>query len=64
LFSSLLIRYQANMMSHIGETYYKNYTVFDIKPVLTGPQAMAPDFFENKHVYILRKQNGGVMKME
>ena len=64
LFTSLLLRYQGNMMSHIGETYYQTYTGFDIKPVQAGAGSTIPDYFENKHIYILRKQNGSVIKME
>jgi hypothetical protein len=64
LFTSLLLRYQGNMMSHIGETNYQTYTGFDIKPVLLNGNSHFPDYFENKHVYILRMQNGSFMRME
>jgi hypothetical protein len=64
LFTSLLLRYQDNMMSHIGEVNYQTYTEFDIKPVLLNADSHFPDYFENKHVYILRKQNGSFMKMQ
>lgn len=63
LFTNLLIRYQTLMMAHLGEAYYQTYTTFDIKPVLPDGGA-PPDYYENKHIYILRKQNGSVMRME
>jgi hypothetical protein len=64
LFTSLLMRYEDLMMAHIGETYYQTYTSYDIKPVYLTPDTKAPDYYENKHLYILRRQNGAVMRMD
>ena len=64
LFTNLLLRYQGNIMSHIEEPNFQTYTGFDIKPVLLGSGSHFPDYFENKHIYILRKQNGSFMRMQ
>jgi hypothetical protein len=64
LFLNLLARYQSTMMSHLEEELYRTYTPFDIRPVFGSTSAQIPDYFENKHVYILRFQNGIVSRIQ
>lgn len=64
LFISLLLRYQGTLMSHLEEGLYQTYTPFDIKPVFLNPASQVPDYFENKHIYILRIQNGIASRMQ
>lgn len=64
LFANLLLRYGNILMSHAGETNFQTYTPFDIKPVFLQTGAAVPDYFENKHIYILRRQNGAVTRLQ
>lgn len=63
LFTSLLIKFGEGMTSHLNDRYYQTYSTFDIRPVFTNKESKTPDYFENKHIYILRRQNGGLMRM-
>ena len=64
LFTNLLLRYGATLLTHADEPGLSTYTPFDIKPVYLQVNSPAPDYYENKHVYILRRQNGVVAKLQ
>jgi hypothetical protein len=63
-FTNLLLRYQDNLLSHLEDLQYQTYTPFEIKPVFLHTPSSIPDYFENKHVYILRIQNGAVARLQ
>jgi hypothetical protein len=58
-FGRLLQEYGANLTSSIGEKKYKVFTDFDIQPVL-NKKTMALDYFENRKIYFVKKQDGVV----
>jgi hypothetical protein len=62
-FLGLLLKNGNNFMSHLNDPSLKIFTDYDIKPVMLSPQSTTPDYFENKKVYILKKQNGIITKM-
>lgn len=64
LFANLLVRYGTTLMSHTGDAYYQTYTPYLIKPVFPKEGAAIPDYFENKHVYVIRRQNGAVTRLQ
>jgi hypothetical protein len=64
LFANLLLKYGNTLMSHAGDASFQTYTPFDIKPVFAQSGAALPDYFENKHIYILRRQNGAVTRLQ
>ncbi|HTJ12279.1 MAG TPA: ABC transporter substrate-binding protein [Dinghuibacter sp.] len=64
LFTNLLLRYGATMFAHAGEVNFQTYTPMDIKPVFLQLNSSVPDYYENKHIYILRRQNGVVAKLQ
>lgn len=64
LFTSLLLHYPGNLMSHAADTTFQLYSTYTIKPVFLHAPAGIPDYFENKHVYILRVQNGAVTRLQ
>jgi hypothetical protein len=63
-FANLLLRYPGVLMSHVGEAGFQTYTPYDIKPVFLKVGNQVPDYFENKHIYILRRQNGAVVRLQ
>jgi hypothetical protein len=64
LFANLLVRYGNTLMSHAGDGWPTPYTPYLIKPVFLQPNSAVPDYFENKHVYVLRRQNGAVARLQ
>ena len=58
-FGRLLEEYGANLTSSIGEKKYKVFTDFDIQPVL-NKKTMTLDYFENRKIYFVKKQDGVV----
>jgi hypothetical protein len=64
LFTNLLLHYPGNVMSHAADTTFQLYSTYNIKPVFLNAQAGIPDYFENKHIYILRMQNGAVTRLQ
>ncbi|TDX00576.1 ABC transporter substrate-binding protein [Dinghuibacter silviterrae] len=64
LFANLLLRYGNTLMSHAGDAWFQTYTPYLIKPVFLTPGSAVPDYFENKHVYVLRRQNGAVARLQ
>lgn len=64
LFTNLLIRYGADMFAHAGDGGFQTYTPMDIKPVFLQVNSATPDYYENKHIYILRRQNGVIAKLQ
>jgi hypothetical protein len=59
-FSKLLLQYGKNLNSSIGEKKYKVFTDFDIQPVFLNKQSMTLDYFENRKLYFIKKQDGNV----
>jgi hypothetical protein len=59
-FTSLLFKYPHDLMSHLNDTSLKVFNEFNFKPVLSRKNSNAPDYFENKHLYIMRILNGTV----
>ncbi len=64
LFTTLLLHYPGNLMSHAADTTFQLYATYNIKPVFLHSPAGIPDYFENKHIYILRVQNGAVTRLQ
>ncbi len=62
LFVQLLLRYNTQLMQHLNERTYRSFTEFDFKPVLNGTSGK-PDYFENKRIYILKRSNNLVSRM-
>lgn len=58
LFSSLLAKYPDDFMSHLNGNTEKIFTEYNFKPVFTSKQSKTPDYFENKHLYLIKATNG------
>ena len=59
-FTSLFFKYPHDLMSHLNDTSLKVFNEFNFKPVLPNKNSNAPDYYENKHLYIMRILNGTV----
>ena len=57
IYSKLLLQYNKDLASNLGNKQYKVFTDYDVQPVL-GKTSMALDYFENKKLYFLKMQDG------
>ncbi|MEP7254895.1 MAG: ABC transporter substrate-binding protein [Ferruginibacter sp.] len=69
LFTKLLALYPGNFMNHINDKNIKVFCEYNFRPVMSkkgslpaGQAGTTPDYFENKHVYFIKKANGAVSK--
>lgn len=60
-FTKLLIKYPAELMSHLNETSLKVFNDYNFRPVVYKNNSL-PDYYENKHLYIMRIINGMVLR--
>jgi hypothetical protein len=60
-FTRLLTRYPDDLMLHLNDKSLKVFNEYNFRPILlrNGP---LPDYFENKHLYVMRIMNGIVSR--
>lgn len=64
LFGHLLDQYPGErLQDKLSDTNFRVYTDFDFKPVFGNPSGTTPDFFENKRIFLLKKLNGEVSRL-
>lgn len=61
-FINLLLKYNSELMQHINERNFRLFTEYDFKPILNNSNGR-PDYFENKRIYILKRSNNLVSRM-
>ena len=61
-FVNLLFRYDDRLMQHLNERTYRSFTEYDFRPVL-NTKTGKPDYFENKRIYMLKRSNNIVSRM-
>jgi hypothetical protein len=61
-FTKLLLNNPADFMSHINDSNYTVFHDFNFRPVFVGNKKDIPDYFENKHLFIMQLLNGEVMR--
>lgn len=59
-FVHLLLKYDTALISNLNDKSYKLITDYEFKPIRWSKSGEMPDYFENKRIYILRRQNGQV----
>jgi len=62
LFTKLLARDPGNFMSHINDKDQKIFCDYNFRAVSQNESAGIPDYFENKHLYLIKILNGVVSK--
>jgi hypothetical protein len=61
-FINLLLKYNDELMQHLNERSFRSFTEYDFKPVL-NTNTGRPNYFENKRIYILKRSNNLVSRM-
>jgi hypothetical protein len=62
LFTKLLTKNPANFMDHISDKDLKVFCEYNFKPVKLNDKAAIPDYFENKHLYLIKILNGTISR--
>ncbi len=60
-FTNLLIRYPNELMAHLNHNSLKVFNEYNFKPVASQNGSL-PDYYENKHLYIMRIINGSISR--
>lgn len=64
LFAHLLDQYPGSrLQDNLTGTNFRVLTGFDFKPVQWSQNAATPDYYENKHIYILKQLQGTLLKV-
>lgn len=61
-FTNLLLKHKKALLQNLNDKTFKVFTDFDFKPVLNKTSGK-PDYIENKRIYILKRNNGLVSRM-
>lgn len=61
-FTKLLLKYPKDFLSHINEKTFTVFSEFNFRPVFLKQKNNTPDYFENKHLYVMRILNGEVSR--
>lgn len=61
-FTSILLQYDKTFMQHLNENNYAIFHDFNFKPTYTSKYAIIPDYFENKHLFIMQILNGQIVR--
>lgn len=61
-FTKLLAMYPGNFMNHINDKSAKVFCDYNFRPVTLKKGSGITDYFENKHLYFIKKTNGTVSK--
>jgi hypothetical protein len=56
------LKYNQELMQHVNERNFRLFTEYDFKPILNNSSGR-PDYFENKRIYILKRSNNLVSRM-
>jgi hypothetical protein len=62
LFTKLLSKYPDSFMSHISDKNLNVFCEYNFRPVKQNDKASVPDYFENKHLYLIKILNGTVSR--
>ncbi len=62
LFTKLLSKYPDNLMSHINEIPVRVFCDYNFRPVRLTNEIAVPDYFENKHLYLIKLLNGNTSR--
>ena len=62
LFTKLLTQYPDSFMSHISDKNMKVFCEYNFRPVKQNDKAAVPDYFENKHLYLIKIINGTISR--
>ena len=57
-FTSILLNYGKDFMQHLNENELTVFHDFNFRPVYSNKNSIKPDYYENKHLFIMQILNG------
>lgn len=63
LFTKLLASYSENFINHINDKSVTVFCDYNFRPVRLKNENAIPDYFENKHLYLIKILNGNIVKV-
>lgn len=61
-FTSVLINHPADFMQHINDSIYAPLHDFNFRPIVHDKNNAIPDYYENKHLFIMQILNGEIVR--
>ena len=61
-FTSLLLKYPDDFMAHLNDKTFTVFHDFNFRPVFTKAVSDTPDYFENKHLFVMSIINGEILR--
>ena len=61
-FVNVLLHYPESFMAHINEKSYRVFSEYNFRPVYLKKKTTTPDYFENKHLYVMKIFNGTISR--
>ena len=61
-FTSLLLEFPGEIMSHLNDSALSAFHNYNFRPVYIEKQNKTPDYYENKHLFIMEILNGDVVR--
>ena len=62
-FSRLLAKYDSSLLSNLNDRSFRLLTEYDFKPIFWSKTSTAPDYYENKRVYMVKRINGMLLRV-
>lgn len=62
LFSKLLAKNPTSFISNINDKTVQVFSEYNFRPVRLKPESINPDYYENKHLYLIKILNGATTK--
>lgn len=62
LFTKLLTKNPGNVMSQLNDKSVRVFCEYNFRPVRLNNEFAVPDYFENKHLYLIKILNGSISK--
>ncbi len=61
-FTDLLLNHPGDFMEHLNDSEFNVFHGFNFRPVYIDKQNETPDYFENKHLFIMQILNGEILR--
>ncbi|MBK6380284.1 MAG: hypothetical protein IPF72_11440 [Chitinophagaceae bacterium] len=62
LFTKLLIKNPGNFMNHINDKQFQVFCEYNFRPVKLNNTMAVADYYENKHLYLIKILNGTISR--
>lgn len=64
LYTKLLAAHPYDFISQLNNPLHEVFSEYNFKPIYLSPDSRIPDYFENKHLYFLKIENGTIRRVE